>query len=664
MLKNFFLIITICITTVLSAQTYWQPSQVLKMKNISSLSISPDGNKIVYAVREAIMTDEASEYINTIYLANADGSNTVQLTRNTKNNTNPKWSPDGKWIAFTSNREGKNNLYMIAVAGGESEKITDVKTAINDFNFSPDGSMIAFTVTDAPSDTDDKNKKGKNDWYFMDEDYKQSRLYIVRINEKDTGNKRKQQVLTKENRNIMSFAWSPDNNWIAYAHGVSSRVNDQVYSDVSMINIKTQERKDIAVTGASEGSPAFSYDGKYLAYTSSEDPVIWGGKSEVKIYPLKGGNSLTLPMPPNGDVNMIGWSGDNKSVYVSSLNKTLPGIYRISIDGKEITQWNSGSNDFLSLPSLNTTGTYLGFTLQNPAKPADAYVSSLKEYVPVKSSNINPEIKNHPVPKTEVIRWKSKDGKEIEGLLTYPLHYTSGKKYPLILNIHGGPAGAFVQSFIAGNSGAYPIAAFAENDIFVLRPNPRGSDGYGMNFRLANQRDWGGEDYNDVMTGVDHVLQMGLADPEKLGVMGWSYGGFMSSWIVGHTDRFKAASIGAPVTDLVAQSLSDDIAGFLPSYMKKNPWEDWEVYNTRSPLRYVQNVKTPVLLQHGEADIRVPFSEGVMLYNALKRRNVPVRFLVLPRQPHGPTEPKMVLKIMQTNIDWINMYLKGGPKQF
>ncbi|MDQ3845543.1 MAG: prolyl oligopeptidase family serine peptidase, partial [Bacteroidota bacterium] len=177
-------------------------------------------------------------------------------------------------------------------------------------------------------------------------------------------------------------------------------------------------------------------------------------------------------------------------------------------------------------------------------------------------------------------------------------------------------------------------------------------------------RDWGGEDYNDLMAGVDYVVNMGVADSARLGVMGWSYGGFMSSWVVGHTNRFKAASIGAPVVDLAAQNMTDDISGFLPSYMKKEPWEDWDVYNAHSPLRFVHNVTTPVLLQHGEADIRVPFSQGVMFYNALKRRGIPVRFLVLPRQPHGPTEPKMVVKVMQTNLAWFDQYLNGAPKSF
>ncbi|MGB8192992.1 MAG: prolyl oligopeptidase family serine peptidase, partial [Chitinophagaceae bacterium] len=228
----------------------------------------------------------------------------------------------------------------------------------------------------------------------------------------------------------------------------------------------------------------------------------------------------------------------------------------------------------------------------------------------------------------------------------------------LILNIHGGPAGVFTQNFIAGNQAVYPIAAMAEKGIFVLRPNPRGSTGYGVEFRTANSRDWGGGDYKDLMAGVDHVVKTGLADPEKLGVMGWSYGGFMSSWVVGHTTRFKAASIGAPVVNLISQDGTSDIAEFLHSYNTKYYWEDYDTYTLQSPLRYVGNVKTPVMLQHGEADERVPFSQSKEFYLALKRRGVPVRLLALPRQPHGPTEPKMNLKAMQTNVEWFEKYLQ------
>ena len=243
-------------------------------------------------------------------------------------------------------------------------------------------------------------------------------------------------------------------------------------------------------------------------------------------------------------------------MYVTEPNKTLNSIYALGIDGKEITEWTKGTKDLIGIPYLNRNCDYFGFTLQNTSKPAEAFVSSVTSFSPQKITNINAGIASNPVPKTEIIKWKTSDGKEIEGLLTYPVNYVEGKKYPLILNIHGGPAGVFTQGFMATNQGSYPIAAFAEMGYAVLRANPRGSSGYGVAFRLANQRDWGGEDYKDLMAGVDYVIKMGVADENRLGVCGWSYGGFMSSWDIGHTDRFKAASIGAPVVDLISQDLN------------------------------------------------------------------------------------------------------------
>lgn len=380
--------------------------------------------------------------------------------------------------------------------------------------------------------------------------------------------------------------------------------------------------------------------------------------------PANGRTSLTLASTPNEPGSILGWSKDGKHIYTYEPYHTTTKVFRLNTDGKGMSEWSVGAKETISAIELNDAGTHFGMVMQSTTKSGDAYFSSVTSFAPVKISNVNPEIAGNPVPKTEIITWKSIDGKEIEGLLTYPLNYESGNKYPLLLNIHGGPAGVFGQTFIAGNTGGYPIAAFAEQGMFILRPNPRGSTGYGVDFRLANQRDWGGADYQDLMTGVDYVIGKGLIDSTRMGVMGWSYGGFMSSWIVGHTNRFKAASIGAPVVDLVSQNMTDDIGGFLPSYMKKQRWEDWDVYNAHSPIRFVQNVNTPVLLQHGEADVRVPFSQGIMFYNALKRRSVPVRFLVLPRQPHGPTEPKMATKVAQTNLEWMQHYLLGKPKTF
>lgn len=643
---------------ILHSQSNWSPEQCLKLKNIASTIVSPDGTKILYAEREAMMTDDRSEFIQKIWLVDTkSGSKPIQLTQGDKNASQPNWSPDGQWISFVSNRDGKNNLYLLPVGGGESEKITDVKTGVGSYKWSRDGQAIALIMSDPTADEDEKNTKAKNDWYFMDEKVKQNRLYVLRLNVKDTAGKRTVKKITNENYNINAFDWSADGRSIAFSHGKTPEVNDNIYSDISMLEVESGKITPIAQTAAGESGPIFSPDGKLIVYHSTTDPVDWSGPDHGRIYSLADGKSWKLKATPDENGNPIGWTADGQGILWNEANKTMNNVYILSKDGNTIKTWNSSNNQFLSAPQLNPTGTHISFLLQNTSTLPQAYISPVSSFNPAKISNINSDWQNKPIPKTEVIRWKSTDGKEIEGLLTYPTNYVAGTKVPFLLNIHGGPAGVFQQSCIVSNGGVYPLATLAEQGYAILRPNPRGSSGYGAEFRMANRQDWGGMDYQDLMTGVDHVIKMGIADSTNMGVMGWSYGGFMSSWIVGHTNRFKVASIGAPVVDLAHQNLTDDIEGFLPSYFKSNPWDDWSQYDDHSPLRFVQHVKTPVMLQHGEADQRVPFSNAVMFYNALRRRNVPVRLLALPRQPHGPTEPRMVLKTMQTNVEWMDQYL-------
>jgi dipeptidyl aminopeptidase/acylaminoacyl peptidase len=216
--------------------------------------------------------------------------------------------------------------------------------------------------------------------------------------------------------------------------------------------------------------------------------------------------------------------------------------------------------------------------------------------------------------------------------------------------------GVFQETFV-GARGLYPIAAFAAEGFAVLRPNPRGSSGYGKKFRFANYNDWGGADYADIMAGVDHVIGMGVADPERMVVMGWSYGGFMTSWVIGHTDRFRAAAVGAGVTNLWSFTGTADIPSFLPDYFAGEPWQNFEAYAKHSPMRYVDKMTTPTLILHGEADERVPITQGYELYAALKRRGVQTEMVTYPRQPHGPNEPKFVLDIMQRHLELAKKHL-------
>jgi dipeptidyl aminopeptidase/acylaminoacyl peptidase len=307
--------------------------------------------------------------------------------------------------------------------------------------------------------------------------------------------------------------------------------------------------------------------------------------------------------------------------------------------------------------NLNKNSSFFGFVMQTADHPPEAYIVGVDAHNPTQISQANVEIAKMPVGKTEVIKWKSKDGREIEGLLTYPVGYKAGTKVPLILNIHGGPAGVFQQSYI-GSRGVYPLATFAARGYAILRANPRGSSGYGTEFRRANIKDWGGMDYQDLMTGVDKVIEMGVADTNRLGVMGWSYGGYMTSWIITQTHRFKAASAGAPVTNLMSFNGTADIPAFVPDYFGGQSWEIPEVYAKHSAMFNIKGAVTPTLIEQGDADVRVPISQGYELYNALKQQGVPTRMLVLPRQPHGPIEPKMQLAAMQANLDWFEKYLK------
>jgi dipeptidyl aminopeptidase/acylaminoacyl peptidase len=251
-------------------------------------------------------------------------------------------------------------------------------------------------------------------------------------------------------------------------------------------------------------------------------------------------------------------------------------------------------------------------------------------------------------PRTEAIRWKS-DGLEIEGLLTYPFGWTKGRKCPLILSIHGGPAGVFTRSY-AGNRGAYPLATFAARGYAILRPNPRGSSGYGKDFRYANRKDWGGGDYRDLMAGVDHV-------------MGWSYGGYMTSWTITQTKRFKAAMVGCGVTNLMSFNGTADIPSFVPDYFGAEYWENLDLYKAHSAMFQVKGVATPTLILHGESDVRVPISQGYEFYNALKRQNVPVKMVVYPRQGHSITEPKFVLDVGNRLLSWFDRYLSPGVEK-
>jgi dipeptidyl aminopeptidase/acylaminoacyl peptidase len=643
----------------------WSPELQLKLKVAGTPRVSPDGKRVVYTVSEAVMTPDKSEFVTQIWMAmigdtaKPNGAQSlprsVQLTFGDKSSTNPQWSPDGNWIAFTSTRkDNKSNIYLLNLHGGEAEPLTDVKTGVSSFAWSPDGRSIAFRMADAKTEAEEKNDKARNDFRWVDENIKFSRLYVVPL-EKSANGKREPRKLTTENYNVDSFDWSADGSRIAFGHTKSPVANDWTTSDVSIVEVVSGKVATLANTPAAENSPVYSPDGKSIAVLVSDNPPRWAQSGNIQIYPASGGAPKSLALSYDAQPGIAGWSADSKRIYFAEPKGTGTQLYVVDLAANRIEEIKSTTAVYGGM-NLNRSASTFGFVRQTSETPGDVFVASATDFAPVQVTRVNGDLKLPAVGRTEVITWKSKDGKPIEGLLTYPVGYQAGQRVPLILNIHGGPAGVFQQTFLGGR-GAYPLATFSSRGYAILRPNPRGSSGYGTDFRRANIKDWGMGDYQDLMTGVDFVVQLGVADPNRLGVMGWSYGGFMTSWIVTQTKRFKAASAGAPVTNLMSFNGTADIPGFVPDYFGGQSWDIIDVYQKHSPMFNVKGVSTPTMVQHGEADVRVPISQGYEFYNALKSQGVPSRMLVLPRQPHGPNEPKMQLAAMQANLDWFEKYI-------
>ena len=648
------LTLLVLFTATATAQS-WDPEMQMKVKAVGTPRVSPDGKRVVYIVNEAVMTPDKSEFVTQIWMANIATKQNMQLTFGEKSSTNPKWSPDGNWLAFTSNRkDNRNQLYLLSLNGGEAEPLTDGKGAVANFEWSPDGRWIAFTMTDPKTEEEEKNDKGKNDFRWIDENVKVARLYVLSI-QKDATGKREPRKLTTANYHVENFDWSTDGSRIAFSHVKSPVANDWPTSDVSIIEVASGNVSVLANTPAAENSPVYSHDGKSIAIIATDSPPTWPGAGFIQIFSANGGQPKTLATSFDAQPNIAGWSSDGKRIYFSEGKGTGTHIYALDVTANRIDEITS-TLAALSAISLNNSGTTFGFVRQTPDTPADVYVATVADFKPVQISNVNAGLKMPPIGRTEVITWKSNDGKQIEGLLTYPVGYQSGQHVPMILNIHGGPTGVFQQTFVGGR-GVYPLATFASLGYAILRANPRGSSGYGAEFRRANVKDWGFGDYQDLMTGVDKVIEMGVADPDRLGVMGWSYGGFMTTWIVTQTSRFKAASAGAPVTNLMSFNGTADIPAFVPDYFGGQFWDAMDLYQKHSPMFNVKNVMTPTMIQHGEADIRVPISQGYEFYNALKVKGVPTRMLVMPRQPHGPNEPKMQLATMKANLEWFEKYI-------
>lgn len=638
----------------------WTPETMIKIKRVGGTAISADGRWVAYTVSTPLMEGEKSEFLTHIWVVSSDGSDNRQFTSGEQSCTNPSFSPDGGYLSFLSSRGqgGMNQVWVMNMRGGEAEQVTNAKAGVSSYAWSLDSRKIAYIMRDPDTEQEEKAKKEKHDMVVEDENFKYGHLYVVSLSKDANGERKAARRLTGGSFHVTSFNWSPDGKTIVFAHQATPLVDDWQTSDISTVPSDSGAVKPLVKWSGSDGAPSYSPDGKWVLFASDKGDLSWAQVSDLYVVASQGGEPRKLAETPDRNIGLGTWAADGKTVYVNETDRTVSRLYAVPVDGGRVQVVTAGSGNYSGI-SISKDGSTMSFIHQTPEVAPEIFVSQVRTFEPRKLTAIHTNLPAEPIGRTEVIRWKSKDGKDIEGLLTYPANYLKGVRYPLILNVHGGPAGVFTQSYTGGGS-IYPLQAFAQQGFAILRPNPRGSSGYGAEFRRANINDWGFGDYEDDQKGVDKVIEMGIAHPDSLVICGWSYGGFMTSFTVTKTKRFKAASVGAGVTNLISFTGTSDILSFLPSYFGGELWNRTDTYMKHSAMFNIKSVTTPTQVIHGLSDVRVPTSQGYEFYHALKRLGCPTEMVVYPRTPHGPQEPKFIQDIGERLIAWFNKHLKRG----
>lgn len=671
MMRNIALIIVgILISGVTFSQQKWTPEHIMKFKSISDTELSPDGKYVAYVVREPLMEGDKSEYLSHIWVAASDKSFNVQYTQGDKSSTSPKYSPDGQSIAFLSSRSEKNQIWVMRLMGGEAIQVTDEKEGVSSFKWSPDGQSFAYLSKDPETEEEEKQKEEKRDVILVDQNYKYNHLYTVSL-EKNSDGERDTQRLTVGEYHVNGFDWSPDGKSIVFSHASDPTINSGgIHVDISMVPSDSGKVKTLVERPGADRDPVFSPDGKWIAFETHGGQPERVGLSDVSKISVNGGEIINLIQTPDRNANIESWSSDGNYLMISETYKTSRVLMAIpsdqsgkSLEGDYLKDSDSGIPILTSVQgtsgafSVNPNTGTMSYIYETTDTPEEVYYSSITSSEQSKISSVNESVNIPALGKTELIQWQSsQDGLEIEGLVTYPVNYEKGKKYPVILQIHGGPAGVFRKTF-TGSPSIYMTQFFAEKGFVVIRPNPRGSSGYGKEFRYANIRDWGFGDYEDLVSGVDYLIKEGVADENKQYVMGWSYGGYMTSFVVTKTDRFKAASMGAGLPNLVSMTTTTDIPDYLVAHLGgKEFWEDYDEYEKHSAIYRIKNVKTPTQVIHGQNDLRVPFTQGQEFYVALKRLGVDTEMVVYPRTPHGPREPKLLMDVSPRIFAWFEKY--------
>lgn len=654
------LALILCAVLVLNAQTTPRVPTIddlLTIKSAGGPRISPDGKWVAYTVSETNF--KADAYVTQIWMAESATGRTFQLTRGEKSAGNPRWSLDGAWLAFTSDRVGdKNQIFAIQPNGGEAVQLTKSETAVGGFVWSDDGKQIAYLASEPVPQALKDRKEQLGDFEVVRREYTYLHLWTLNVAEAMTAPVIGKQRTKNKEFSIASGTWSPDGSRIAFSATVNPDLIQGVTSDIYVLTLADDSVKKIVAQPGPDNDPRWSPDGKQLLFSSAMGQTVYfHTNSRLAIVPADGGTPRSLTDSFDEQPGFVEWNADG--VYFTGLQKTSSHLFRVDPATAKITRVTGSGELMAGAFTLTRNGRHLAFSLSSPTMLPEIAVSEVDKFAPRTLTNMTEQARQFVLGTREVISWQSQDGTTIEGVLIKPADFDPAKKYPLLCIIHGGPTGVDRPALLAPDMRYYPSDIWAARGALILKVNYRGSAGYGEKFRQLNLRNLGVGDAWDVLSGVEHLIKRGWVDPARVACMGWSQGGYISAFLTAGSDRFKAISVGAGISNWATYYYNTDITPFTIHYLGKDPAADPEIYQKTSPMSYIMKARTPTLIQHGELDRRVPIANAYELRQGLEDRGVKTEMVVYKGFGHGINKPRAMRAVMNHNLVWFNHYLWG-----
>lgn len=639
-----------------TASRILSPEDATKWQYAQDPQVSPSGDRVAFTLMDASRPDERDRAA--IWMLELASSETRRFTFGEREDTTPRWSPDSSRIAFLSDRQeaGKKQVFVMAADGGEARQLTRWKGGVSTLAWAPDGASIAFVGKDPKTEEEEQREKDRRDEIVRDRNLKYGRLYTVPA---EGGEPR---LISRQGEtHVLTFDWLPDASGLIAVHVPSPLADDEGAGPSEIVHYGLQEGAEgrtvhLLNTGLEQA--LVSPDGRSIAFRSKAGRVTV--PDQIWRVPVEGGEPCLLTKGYEGTVDCIRWSPDAREIHFAGYEDLWGALGSVCVDTGEIrpllpaNEQRRGSYD--AYLSHDAAGERFAVVRHFSDAPPNVWVGTVGKSIEERT-RLNEQLATFPFSRAEPIAWTS-DSLEIHGLLHRPLGFQEGPTYPLVLHVHGGPAWLWSDRFMADWHDWAQL--LAQRGYAVLLVNPRGSTGRGSAFTDALVNDVGGGEFRDLMTGVDHVIGMGVADPERLGIGGWSWGGYLTAWAVTQTDRFKCAVMGAGVSNLASDQGQNDVPRMNDDYFDVSAYDDPAPYLRASPASYVKHARTPTLILHGDKDERVTIPQAWEMYRGLQWAGVETEMVTYPREAHPIKERAHQIDLLERVLAWFDRFLQPG----